>query len=217
LINSLMRRDLARCSKHPGRTQQPYYYGLVPQGQMAKGTTKATASSATTEISPSIAHGFLVDLPGYGFAKAPDSAVEEWQQQTQDFLCDRRDAGTLQRLFLLIDARRGINVENSNQVALDLGVMRWMDEEGIPYSVVVTKADCVGAPQRVKVANEACIRYQQQHQEEQEQIMYEGVASEDVVAAGYMGPVVHITSAKKNEGLEELRSAVEAELYSSHG
>jgi len=62
------------------------------------------------------------------------------------------------------------------------------------------------------VANEGCIRYQQQHQAEMEQILYDNVKEEDVEAAGWMGPVVHITSAKKGEGIQELRSAVEAEF-----
>ncbi|CAB9526926.1 GTP-binding protein EngB [Seminavis robusta] len=193
LINAVMKRDLARCSKHPGRTQQPYYYALQPSSQQ------------TTAVV-----GFLVDLPGYGYANAPDKHVDEWQQQTQDFLQSRRDAGALQRLFLLVDARRGMHTSTSN---IDLAVMRWMDEQSIPYSVVITKADCVNKPQQIKVANEACIRYQQQHQDEREQVLVDGVPEEDVVPSGYMGPIVYITSAKKKEGMIELRAAIESELF----
>ena len=201
LINSLMKKDLARCSKHPGRTQQPYYYGLVP-----------SISYNQNKAIPTASQGFLVDLPGYGYANAPKKAVEHWQADTQDFLSHRRDTGCFRRLFLLIDARRGLGRDGNTAIALDLSVMRWMDEEEIPYTLVITKADCVSAPQLVKVANEGCIRYQQQHQAEMEQILYDNVKEEDVEAAGWMGPVVHITSAKKGEGIQELRSAVEAEF-----
>ena len=211
-----MKKDLARCSKHPGRTQQPYYFGLVPKATTT--THKNNNNNNSNEPMIRDCQGFLVDLPGYGFAKAPDKAVEEWQQQTQDFLLDRRDAGSLQRLFLLVDARRGMSQTAS---LLDLSVMRWMDEEGIPYTIVITKADCVQAPQLVKVANEACMRYQQQHQEEQEHLLYgsndnnENEEDYDDQVAGWMGPVVHITSAKKGDGLNELRSAVEVEFHSA--
>lgn len=190
-----MKKDLARCSKHPGRTQQPYYYGLL----------------AANAAQPSASAGFFVDLPGYGFARASSDAVERWQEDTQSFLISRRDAGTLQRLFLLIDARRGLNRDGST-IALDLSVMHWMDEEAIPYTVVITKADCVSAPQLVKVANEACMRYQQQHQEEQENLLDADAENAEENIAGWMSPVVHLTSAKKGQGLQELRSAIEAEF-----
>ena len=45
--------------------------------------------------------------------------------------------------------------------------------------------------------------------------MHEGVAEDEIVAAGYMGPIVHVTSAKNKQGLQELRSAVEAEFHSA--
>jgi len=220
LVNALMRKDLARCSKHPGRTQQPYYFGLLPN----KGTTDVPAD-------PRDCQGFLVDLPGYGFAKAPTEAAAKWQEQTQEFLKNRRDLGSLQRLFLLMDARRGMlgsrdgnsggQSSSSSSPSLDLAVMNWMDEEAIPYTIVITKADCVSKPQLVKVANEACMRYQQQHQEEQEHILYgndednaDDGSDDEQYVAGWMSPVVHITSATKDEGLQELRSAVEAEFLS---
>jgi GTP-binding protein len=85
-----MRRKLAKSSKRPGMTQSVYFYGLMPNG---------------TPEHPSNAIGYMVDLPGYGFAKAPDDDVNRWQQMTQEFLISRRDLGTLKRLFILIDAR----------------------------------------------------------------------------------------------------------------
>ena len=202
-----MRKDLARCSKHPGRTQQPYYYGFVPAYSGGAAKSKARKSA-----------GFFVDLPGYGYASASPQAVESWQQNTQEYLISRRDAGSFQRLFLLIDARRGLS-RDSSKVALDLSVMKWMDEESIPYTVVITKADCVIPAQVLKVANEACMRYQQQHQREQEYHEYlleNGEENDEVTIDGCMSPVIHITSAKKNEGMRELRSAIETEFYTDN-
>ena len=206
-----MKKDLARCSKHPGRTQQPYYYGLVANTTNNQRLSAKAKACTKVPVKPNTCHGFLVDLPGYGFASAPQSAIDHWQQDTQDFLANRRDSGSLQRLFLLIDARRGL-ARDGSATTLDLSVMRWMDKEAIPYTVVITKADCVSAPQVVKVANEACTRYQQAHQMEQEDILHDSAANDMVDTMGWMSPMVHITSAKKGEGLQELRSAVEAEF-----
>lgn len=209
-----MKKDLARCSKHPGRTQQPYYYGLVANTANTTNNHRLSGKVRTctkVPVKPNACDGFLIDLPGYGFASAPQKSIDHWQQDTQDFLANRRDSGSLQRLFLLIDARRGL-ARDGSATALDLSVMRWMDKEAIPYTVVITKADCVSTPQVVKVANEACTRYQQTHQMEQGGILHDSAANDKVETMGWMSPLVHITSAKKGEGLQELRSAIEAEF-----
>lgn len=180
LINSIMRRSLARASKRPGRTQTVHYYGLMP-----------TFKNADAD-SPSAALGFLLDLPGYGFAKAPDKQVSEWQEMTQDFLLGRRELGTLQRLYLLVDARRGTS-------QFDRNIMGWFDEADIPYTLVLTKADRVGAPQLVRYTNEVCMRYHSQ--------LYAGKPEN-----GCQGPIVHVTSAKRNTGMEELMASVDADF-----
>ncbi|OEU22328.1 MMR_HSR1-domain-containing protein, partial [Fragilariopsis cylindrus CCMP1102] len=118
LINAIMRKNLCITSKSPGRTQLPYYYGN-PSGQP---------------------QGFIVDLPGYGFAKKPMSITEDWQKDTQDLLLHRRhEAKVLKRLFLLMDARRGVQGPNEH----DRIVMRWLEDAEIPFTVVLTKADRV--------------------------------------------------------------------------
>ena len=178
LVNSLMRRKLAFTSKSPGRTQQACYFGLYPTSVEEESRDDANAI------------GFLVDLPGYGWAKAPDSKVEEWQTATQDLLIDRFDRGVMQRLFLLIDSRRG-------PLPLDRSVMTWLDEKGIPYSVVLTKADQVAVPMVVKEVNSLCLRYASQQ------------ALEEFVA---QSPVVHVTSSQKSLGIHELMLSVETEF-----
>lgn len=177
LINALLRnKDLARCSKQPGRTQQVNYFGMFP-------------SSSIT--SPSEATGYLVDLPGYGFAKAPEEKVSAWQETTQEFLLNRRDANAMKRLFLLVDARRGTS-------QMDRDVMGWLDEASIPYSVVLTKADRVSRPQIVRFVNDVCMRHHSQ------------VYGQD--GGGYQGPVVHVTSARDGHGVPELMTSIQTEF-----
>jgi len=178
LINSLMRRDLARSSKFPGRTQTFHYFALMERSSKSK--------------SPLEASGYLIDLPGYGFAKAPAKVVSTWQKNTQNFLLDRRDFGLLCGIFLLIDARRGIS-------QFDRVIMGWFDEAEIPYTIVVTKADLVSTAQIIILANEICMRYHSQFH------------------SGYGGqsPVVHITSASKKTGIVELMSTIETDFASA--
>lgn len=114
LINALVRRDgLARTSNTPGRTQELNFFE-----------------------SPGI-DLFLVDMPGYGFAKAPKDKVEAWTRLVRAYL---RGRPALVRVFLLIDARHGIKPP-------DIEVMRLMDEAAVSYQVVLTKADKIGAQQ----------------------------------------------------------------------
>lgn len=80
LINALTgRRNLARASNTPGRTQEINYFVAADR--------------------------YLVDLPGYGFAEAPRPVVEAWQRLLRAYLAGRQ---TLRRAFVLIDARHGV-------------------------------------------------------------------------------------------------------------
>ena len=107
LINALTgRKSLARASNEPGRTRELNFFNLG--GRLR-----------------------IVDLPGYGFAKAPKPVVERWTQLTQDYL---RGRVNLKRVLLLIDARHGLK-------AVDEGVMKALDEAAVSYQIVLTKAD----------------------------------------------------------------------------
>jgi GTP-binding protein len=82
LINALCnRKNLARASNTPGRTQEINFFDLA-EGQF-----------------------YLVDLPGYGFAEAPKKFVDTWKRLNLDYL---RSRSKLRRVFVLIDSRRGI-------------------------------------------------------------------------------------------------------------
>lgn len=107
LINAVTRQNtLARTSGTPGHTQQLNLFSLGG---------KVT----------------LIDLPGYGYAKAPKKAVEQWTELIKNYLRGRRE---LSRLFLLIDSRHGIK-------ANDEDMMRFLDDMAVIYQIVLTKTD----------------------------------------------------------------------------
>jgi GTP-binding protein len=168
LINALMNKTLAVTSKNPGRTQQAFYYGWIPSHVKNTFTKKLSnqnsmhhpTSSHVTSIPASSVFGFLVDLPGYGYAVGPDDAVETWQASTQEFLLHRRDAGTLRRVFVLQDAR----LESPQRI--DGDVILWLENANIPHTVILTKADDHHSVNRsgstagvIKHANLCSLRY----------------------------------------------------------
>jgi len=92
LINALVnRRNLARTSKTPGRTQELNYFA---------------APAATC---------YLVDMPGYGFAEAPKDKIAAWTELVRAYL---RGRASLARVFLLVDARHGIKPSDREIMAL---------------------------------------------------------------------------------------------------
>ena len=80
-------------------------------------------------------HSYLVDLPGYGYAQAPVAVVAKWQALLKQYLAGRP---TLRRAFALIDARHGVK-------PVDHEIMTLLDRSAVPFQVVVTKADKIGA------------------------------------------------------------------------
>jgi GTP-binding protein len=109
LINALTgRTSLARVSVTPGRTRELNYFTLGKEGAV-----------------------YLVDMPGYGYARASKSAIKGWTRLIRDYLKGRRE---LKRVFLLIDARHGIKPSDEETMEL-------LDEAAVSYQVVLTKAD----------------------------------------------------------------------------
>lgn len=108
LINALTnRRNLARTSNTPGRTQELNFFQL--------------------DGGPF----YFVDMPGYGFAKAPKAKVEAWTGLIKDYL---RGRATLRRVYVLVDSRHGL--KDTDEPILDL-----LDEAAVPYQMVLTKID----------------------------------------------------------------------------
>jgi GTP-binding protein len=121
LINALLgRKGLARTSNTPGRTQELNYF--VPDG----------FSGQAGDLPPMA----LVDMPGYGYAKAPKETVEKWTRLVFDYL---RGRVTLKRVYVLIDARHG--VKKNDEEVLDL-----LDKAAVSYQIVLTKTDKIKPP-----------------------------------------------------------------------
>ncbi|MFB2533135.1 ribosome biogenesis GTP-binding protein YihA/YsxC [Paracoccus sp. p4-l81] len=109
LINALTgRRNLARASNTPGRTQEINFF---------------TAADSH----------YLVDLPGYGFAKAPLPVVAKWQALLKAYLAGRVN---LRRAFVLIDMRHGVK-------DVDEEILTLLDRSAVTFQAVMTKADKV--------------------------------------------------------------------------
>ncbi|MGD9501902.1 MAG: ribosome biogenesis GTP-binding protein YihA/YsxC [Methyloceanibacter sp.] len=126
LINALTgRTSLARVSVTPGRTRELNFFALGKAGAL-----------------------YLVDMPGYGYARASKAQVKGWTRLIGDYLKGRRE---LKRVFLLIDARHGIKPN-------DKDTMKLLDEAAVSYQVVLTKADKPKASEleavQAKVASE---------------------------------------------------------------
>ena len=108
LINMLVGRNkLAKVSGRPGKTQLINHFE-VNQGEW-----------------------YLVDLPGYGYAKVSKSQRQEFQSLITDYVEKREN---LVNLFVLVDARH-------EPQKIDLAFMEWLGETGIPFSIVFTKID----------------------------------------------------------------------------
>ncbi len=107
LINAVCgRKNLARTSNTPGRTRELNYFNLADRLHM-------------------------IDLPGYGFARAPKEVIARWTRLMNMFLQTRAN---LRRVFLLIDARHGLK-------DTDKQIMDVLDEGAISYQIVLTKSD----------------------------------------------------------------------------
>ena len=115
-INTLCRQNnLARTSKTPGRTQLINFFKL----------------DADTR---------LVDLPGYGFAKAPQNVQQKWHALMESYLLQRK---TLCGLILLMDIRHPLT-------EIDWTMIHWSEHYQLPIYILLTKADKLSKSQRIK-------------------------------------------------------------------
>jgi GTP-binding protein len=113
LLNALTgRKALARASVTPGRTQELNFFEVGTPTQFR-----------------------LVDMPGYGFAKAPVKVTERWRQLVRTYLRGRQ---VLKRTLVLIDSRHGIKPPDEE-------MLKMLDEAAVGYRLVLTKADKIKA------------------------------------------------------------------------
>jgi len=117
LINALThQKNLARASNTPGRTRELNYFNADDRLR-------------------------IVDLPGYGYARASKVDIANWTHLTRQFLAGR---APLRRVFLLIDSRHGLKES-------DREIMAMLDETAVPYQIILTKIDKIKPPERLKV------------------------------------------------------------------
>ncbi len=117
LLNALTNRtSLARTSNTPGRTRELNYFAL---GELL----------------------YIVDMPGYGYAKVEKRLVEAWNKMIRNFLLGRVE---LRRVFLLIDSRHGPKPN-------DIEVMTSLDAVAMSYQIVLTKIDKIKLAELSKV------------------------------------------------------------------
>lgn len=153
LINALTNRNgLARTSHTPGRTQELIFFA---------------ADDRLT----------LVDMPGYGYAAAPKDKVSAWTDLIHAYLQGRAN---LKRLYLLVDARRGLG-------GADESLLKTLDAAAVSYQIVLTKADEV-KPAELARTQDATTAALAKH------------------AAAY--PEILATSAHSGAGVAELRAAI---------
>lgn len=118
LINTLVnRKKLARTSATPGRTQSINFFRF---GESL----------------------YLVDLPGYGFARVPVRVKKSWQEMVESYLKNRE---TLKAVVVILDIRRDVG-------SGDMDLIHWLNHYNIYPIIVLTKADKVSRQQRKKRA-----------------------------------------------------------------
>ena len=111
LINMLTgKKNLAKTSSTPGKTQLINHFVINDKW-------------------------YLVDLPGYGYAKVSKSKRNNWEKFISDFLTKRKE---LENIFVLLDARL-------EPQKIDLEFMNWCGEKNLPFSMVFTKIDKISS------------------------------------------------------------------------
>jgi GTP-binding protein len=122
LLNKLTNRSsLARTSNTPGRTQELNFFEVGDPIRLR-----------------------LVDMPGYGFAKAPKDVARKWRFLVNDYLRGRQ---VLKRALVLIDSRHGVK-------EIDREIMKMLDDAAVSYRLVLTKADKIKASALAEVQAE---------------------------------------------------------------
>lgn len=115
LLNALCGRTVARVSNTPGRTRAINVFLVGPER-------------------------WLVDLPGYGYARGPAAELAGWTRMIEGYLDGRR---SIRMVFALVDAKVG-------PTELDLAMVRWLRSRTLPFRIVAAKADQVKASRSLK-------------------------------------------------------------------
>ncbi|RUM31535.1 MAG: YihA family ribosome biogenesis GTP-binding protein [Aquifex sp.] len=120
LLNMVVGSKVAKVSKTPGRTRVVNYFLLDKKL-------------------------YLVDVPGYGYAKVSKEEMERWREMMERYFKERKD--NIKMAFLLIDAVAGVQ-------PLDEQMIEWFEYYGIPFTVVVTKIDKASQSEIARTINQ---------------------------------------------------------------
>lgn len=135
LINQLLRRTrtpIARVSNTPGKTREINFFEVDALPERGSGPIESPSGPAES------LRFFLVDLPGYGYARVPEKMRAAWKPLIEEYL---RGSSALRGVLQLIDSRHAPTEE-------DLQMLRFLAELGIPALVVLTKVDKLKRSQR---------------------------------------------------------------------
>lgn len=152
-------RSLARTSKTPGRTQMINYFSLADDR-------------------------YLVDLPGYGYAKVPVKVSQRWQKEIGRYLNSRQ---SLQGLVIVMDCRHPLR-------EFDCQLLDWCFEARLPAHILLTKADKISRGSAANTLQQTRKALQQDYPDN-------------------MLPTVQLFSALKKTGLEEVRNHLDSWLF----
>jgi GTP-binding protein len=121
LINTLLQQKIAIVSNTPGRTRQLNFFKIT-----------------------GFKDGFIiVDMPGYGFAKASDKDIKHWQKCSFEYLAQRKN---LQRVFLLIDPKKDLKES-------DLEMINNFNTLAISFQIILTKCDKISRQEQENFIN----------------------------------------------------------------
>ena len=157
IINALTRRkDLARTSDTPGRTQLLNFFNLADRVM-------------------------LVDMPGYGYAKAPNDMIKQWTKLIHAYLVGRSN---LKRVYVLIDSRHGLKIS-------DHTLFQVLDKAAVSYQIVLTKTDKLKPHQAEAISTEVM-----------------GQIKLKKYVAAY--PYILATSSRKGDGIDLVKAEIAA-------
>jgi GTP-binding protein len=132
LINMLCdNHKLAKTSNSPGKTQMINHFDIKSLPGLPPAPSGGGGGRNSSRHSGQVQSWYLVDLPGYGFAKVSQSQRRQWEQMIENYLRKRE---SLVNVFVLIDSRH-------SPQKLDLDFINQLGEWEVPFCLVFTKAD----------------------------------------------------------------------------
>ena len=160
----LSERGLVRISKEPGCTRTINYFGFIK-----KGSTQ----------SPTM---YIIDLPGYGYAKVSKESRSQWKNITEGYF-KSREFTTLRRVYVLVDSRHGI--KESDREVFDM-----LNTCHLPYQIILTKSDLCDSSTLVKTLKSA----------------FDDVM--DSPLRHHCMPFIHVVSSRKSYGIDALKQSM---------